>query len=504
MAENKKYYHNIDLIKNKLSNPILNPLTSTERNALASTLGMADKGYVCFDTTSNQQYFWNGVVWITAGGGGSSVWGGITGNILLQTDLTTYLSTNYYPVSNPSSYLTASALTPYLTSATAASTYAPLTFNANITVKLANNSDGSIKTLGRYVNNAVIPSNGLTAQQVITLLAQEALDPTLTLTSPTTIAFNQTAISNVLNFTKTINSLGATVATVSLEWRRNNTGSWTVLSTNTALTTLTHSLTDSAFNTQPFNYRYIVTDTASGTATATLNITPASYIAPSISFSAPAITLVSPETNTTREWGNTPSSLQGSWTRNSANVPVSSYTYSVNVNNTSYTTIGTSYSISGSSGSFASVSNTQATSTTTSIIYRVQVVDSYQTTTATYSINLSALIFYGEINVATTINSAAIRALPSRKFANDGVNPFTFSSGTTNTRWLVAMDNTYTLNNPNGARDTTQNIDLTGDFLPATSLSVNDAAGNVKTYNLYNYTVTVLYGINITIQITYT
>jgi hypothetical protein len=176
----------------------------------------------------------------------------------------------------------------------------------------------------------------------------------------------------------------------------------------------------------------------------------------------------------------------------------------VNVNSTSYTTIGTSYSIFGPSGSFASVNNTQATSTTTSIIYRVQVVDSYQTTTATYSINLSPLIFYGEINVATTINSAAIRALPSRKFANDGVNPFTFSSGTTNRRWLVAMDNTHTLNNPNGARDTTQNQDLTGNFLPATSLSVNDAAGNVKTYNLYNYTNGVPYGLNITIQITYT
>jgi len=84
MAETKKYYHNIDLIKNKLSNPILNPLTSTERNALTSTLGVADEGYVCFDTTSNQQYFWNGTTWITTGGGG----GGSVNDVTASAPLT--------------------------------------------------------------------------------------------------------------------------------------------------------------------------------------------------------------------------------------------------------------------------------------------------------------------------------------------------------------------------------------------------------------------------------
>ena len=60
--------------------------------------------------------------------GGSAVWGSITGTLTAQTDLTTYLSGNYYPLSsNPAGYLTSSALSPYLTSATAASTYYPLT-----------------------------------------------------------------------------------------------------------------------------------------------------------------------------------------------------------------------------------------------------------------------------------------------------------------------------------------------------------------------------------------
>jgi len=43
--------------------------------------------------------------WVAAGG--SAVWGGITGTVTDQTDLTTYLSSNYYPLSsNPAGYLT--------------------------------------------------------------------------------------------------------------------------------------------------------------------------------------------------------------------------------------------------------------------------------------------------------------------------------------------------------------------------------------------------------------
>jgi hypothetical protein len=70
MAETKKYYHNIDLIKNKVTNLLLNPLTSTERNALTSSLTTSDEGYTTYDTTLNQQFFWDGTTWITSGGDG--------------------------------------------------------------------------------------------------------------------------------------------------------------------------------------------------------------------------------------------------------------------------------------------------------------------------------------------------------------------------------------------------------------------------------------------------
>ena len=62
-------------------------------------------------------------------GGGSAAWGSIgagTG-VGSQADLVAYLAANYYPLSNPSGYITSAALTPYLTIAAAASTYVPLT-----------------------------------------------------------------------------------------------------------------------------------------------------------------------------------------------------------------------------------------------------------------------------------------------------------------------------------------------------------------------------------------
>lgn len=56
----------------------------------------------------------------------SVAWGSITGQITNQVDLQASLDSKY-PTSNPDGFITSSALTPYLTSATAASTYYPLT-----------------------------------------------------------------------------------------------------------------------------------------------------------------------------------------------------------------------------------------------------------------------------------------------------------------------------------------------------------------------------------------
>lgn len=140
------------------------------------------------------------------------------------------------------------------------------TFDNDLLVSL-----GGGKTFGRYEDGDTIPSSGLTPIDVITLAVTEPIDPSVSLSaSPSTIETGTTAISNTLSFNYTINNPGATVASVSLEFRRGNTGSWTVLSTNTALTSYVHSFVNASAD--QINYRYVVTDSQGSSATATRNV----------------------------------------------------------------------------------------------------------------------------------------------------------------------------------------------------------------------------------------
>lgn len=61
-------------------------------------------------------------LWVNGTDSSGVAWGGITGTLSSQTDLQTALD-GKYSTSNPAGYITSSALSPYLTSATAASTY---------------------------------------------------------------------------------------------------------------------------------------------------------------------------------------------------------------------------------------------------------------------------------------------------------------------------------------------------------------------------------------------
>ena len=349
------------------------------------------------------------------------------------------------------------------------------------------------KTFGKYLTGQTIPATGKTAAEVIEMAIVEPISPTVSLTSPTTIAFNQTAISNRLTASYTINSLGSGVSSVSLEWRRGGAGSWTVLSTSTTTPlTYLHTLTDTNFNTSAFNYRYIVTDTATGQNTATLNITPSSYSAPSISFSVVGTSVSSPETNTKRERGNVSSTLSGTITRNSANVSLTSYTVQYQVNGGSWNNISglTNVSISGASATIPStVHNPTGDSTATSIAYRVQVVDAYTTTTSsTTTITFLYMIYYGTSASAPT-DSAGVRSLGNKIFT-DGSNPYNLLTGTTEKIFTSAMPSTLSI---------TQVLDLdalnaniTANYVLST-FNVNDAGGNAVSYKVYTMTNSIPY-----------
>ena len=134
------------------------------------------------------------------------------------------------------------------------------------------------KTFGRYSNGQRIPASGKTVPQVFELILTEPIPPTVSLTSSTVIPYNQISINNILNASNVINSLNSFVDTGVIEFRRGDVGSYTKLTGNQSSSFVyTHSLTDTAFNANAFNYRYIVSGTKGETSTQTLTITPSFF-----------------------------------------------------------------------------------------------------------------------------------------------------------------------------------------------------------------------------------
>jgi len=360
-------------------------------------------------------------------------------------------------------------------------------FTQDLTVSLSNG-----KTFGRYSTGQVIPAAGKTPAEVIQLAIAESISPTASLASTSTITFNQTAVSNLLNFSYTINTLGASVSSASLGWRRNNTGSWTTLTTITNTpSSYTHNYSDTNFNTQPFNYRYIVTDTAGATVTVTKDITPGSYASPGMTLTLTASSISSPESNSIREKGNVASNISGNITRNSTNVPLSSYVIQYQADSGSWTDIGTPTSISGSSYSISSFShNPTANTGASTIAYRIKVVDAYQTTTSStlQTVTFKNIIFYGS-SLDTPTNSSGVRALTGKLFS-DGSNPFTLTTGNTYTKFTVAMPNTLSITNVIDLD--AFNLNITSDYVN-NPFSVNDIAGNAVSYKVYTKSQAVPY-----------
>jgi hypothetical protein len=345
------------------------------------------------------------------------------------------------------------------------------------------------KTFGRYSNGETIPATGKTPAEVIQMAISAPIEPTVNLTSPTSIAFNQTSINNVLQFSHTINTLGASVSAASLEWRRNNSGSWTQLSTLTN-SSFTHTITDTNFNTQPFNYRYTITDTAGASATDYVDVTPAGYVAPSMSITVTGATVTSPETNSTREKGNINSTISGSITKNTANTTLSNYVLQYRVNGGSYIDIGSATNITGDSVSFSGIAHTPAgASSADSVSYRIAVTDNY---TVSYSspstITFYYFIFYGPTS-SVPVDSSGVRALPTKSFTTLS-NPFTLNTGTAQVNFVVAMPSTLSITSVIDLD--ALNANLTSNYVN-NPFSVNDGGGNAVAYKVYTCSIATPY-----------
>lgn len=120
-----------------------------------------------------------GNVTINASGtGGPTAWGSITGTLTSQTDLITYLTTNYYPLTgNPSGFLTSAALTGYVpyTGATGNVNLGAFDLTATKLIKNGGASTQFLKADGTVDNNVYLTSADLPS--TLSLFATTTADP---------------------------------------------------------------------------------------------------------------------------------------------------------------------------------------------------------------------------------------------------------------------------------------------------------------------------------------
>ena len=413
--------------------------------------------------------------------GSLTVSGGISGSLTRLADGTSYLAAG-------SGITISSASNGTITIASEAP--AAFVFPSDISVSLTGG-----RTFGRYASGATIPATGKTPAEVILLAVAEPIDPTVSITgtNPITSTFGISgSINSSITGSYTINTLGGSVSAARLQFRSGSSGDYTILSTSTTSPlNFDHTFTVGAFFTTALNYEYIITDSGGAFATGSLTLTPQAYSAPSISLTVTTTTpgSITGETNSKREKGNIGSTIIGTITRNRANAPLSSYSvqYQVNGSGAWVDVPGLSnISASGSSVSIPSTSHDNgALKTSTSLVYRVQVVDSYQTTTSSSTtISFLNVIFYAPVvNAPTT--SANVRAIANKVFT-DSANPFNLITNTVENDFAVALPTTSASN------DTISNVvdldalsaDITANYVLST-FNVDDAGGTAVSYNVY-------------------
>ena len=373
-------------------------------------------------------------------------------------------------------------------------------FTANELI-IANESEDAIISSGYKLNNIGTSSNDIWTADKIMEYIESSLDgvslttgpklPDSNLNSGTIIPFNQTNINNVLDFSWNVYNRGATVSTTSLESRRNNSGSWVVLTTDKTLKTFTHTLIDSNFNSNSFNYRYVVTDTKGSQNITTKDIYPIAYSSPSSNLN---VTITNQnlniETNFLRERGNVSTNLSGNITKTTPNVNLTGYKYQFRVNLGEWSDIGSLRSIPTSGGSLENVTHNPTNYTSAdSIQYRILICDEYIDTVNTSQIILfKNVIFWGP---GEPIDSSGVRNLPQIAFS-DTQNQFNLQTGTTQNSFTIAFPSNR---NFISSFDNTSLIHFINYLLKPLNI-VNNYYGEEFNYKIYTFKQAVPYDYN--------
>lgn len=314
-------------------------------------------------------------------------------------------------------------------------------FTSDITVSIA-----SGKTFGKYLNGDIIPASGKTANEVILMSLAESLEPTLQLSSSATnVLFGESGKTVNVTFSHIINTLGASVSTAVLEWRRGNTGAWSGLTSDTGETNYFHIIDDSddRFNTAVINYRYTVVDSAGGSGQTTYNVTPQAYLAPTISPNYNSFNLESYETETLREAGNIITTITGNIASNRPLVNL--LTYRVQRNDGSgYITVASATTINNLTRVITSYQDNSANSSATSISYRIVVDDEYQSgiISSIYTINFRYASYFG-YNTSTVLSSGQIIGLGNEALLTSRVRTIGSATAPANNYTYVSYPASY-------------------------------------------------------------
>ena len=191
----------------------------------------------------------------------------------------------------------------------------------------------SNRYLGKYKSGTTIPSTGWTTEQLIKDIAMEFVKATASLSTSTSIAFNAASASIVLNYGYLLKTAGSVLKSLSLQYRRANTGSWIEIANSG--TSFTHNVLTSSGtnNSDTYNYQVIVVETYAGTdytTTALLTVTPAVYSAPTLGASD----------NQTKEFGAIAYSQSKTVTKGSANTTFTGYQLFYELNGGARTAVG--------------------------------------------------------------------------------------------------------------------------------------------------------------------
>jgi hypothetical protein len=321
------------------------------------------------------------------------------------------------------------------------------TFSASEIVIADDNSESLISS-GWKLNNTGTSSTDIWSADAIINYIENTLDgvsftsgpilPDANLSSNTIIPFNQISINNVLNFNWNVYNRGATLSSVSLQWRRGGIGDWQTLTTDKSLSTLTHTLTDTNFNSLAFNYRYVVTDTKGSSKTALKDIYPIAYSQPQSILNVILTNQnLSIEGNYLREKGNVSSNLSGSISKSTPNVNITGYKYQFRVNLGDWTDIGGVRTISQNGGDLETITHNPINYTSVdSIQYRILIYDEYIETVNTAQIILfKNVIFWGPGEVTT---SNDVRNLPQLGFS-DTITQYNLQTGTFSNAFTIAF-----------------------------------------------------------------